>query len=233
MDRIRGWLDSANSVAALTGAGISAESSIPTFRGPGGLWRNYRPEDLATPGAFLRDPKLVWEWYDWRRGLIAKAEPNPGHAALATMANRVSDFTLITQNVDGLHGRAGSRDALKVHGDIWNLRCSICGAERQDLRPSIPNLPPRCDCGGLERPGVVWFGEALPPDVWLRAEEAARRAEVFLVIGTSAEFTRLRAWLAWRNRQGPRSWRSTSLKRLFRPWSTRHCADRPPKFSPV
>ncbi|MGD1091594.1 MAG: NAD-dependent deacylase [Bryobacteraceae bacterium] len=186
MDRIRGWLDSANSVAVLTGAGISAESGIPTFRGPGGLWRNYRPEDLATPAAFSRDPKLVWEWYDWRRGLIAKAEPNPGHAALATMANRVPDFTLITQNVDGLHDRAGSRDALKVHGDIWNLRCSACGSEHQDFRPSIPNLPPQCNCGGLERPGVVWFGEALPQDVWTRAEEAARRAEVFLVIGTSA-----------------------------------------------
>lgn len=186
MHRIRSWLDAANSIAVLTGAGISAESGIPTFRGPGGLWRNHRPEDLATPGAFSRDPKLVWEWYDWRRGLIAKAKPNPGHAAVATMAHRVRDFTLITQNVDGLHDRAGSRDALKVHGDIWNLRCSICRSEHQDLRASIPNLPPQCRCGGLERPGVVWFGEALPPDVWLRAEEAARRADVFLVIGTSA-----------------------------------------------
>jgi len=179
-------LDAASSVAVLTGAGISAESGIPTFRGPGGLWRNHRPEDLATPGAFSRDPRLVWEWYDWRRGLIAKAEPNPGHAALATMANRARDFTLITQNVDGLHDRAGNRDTLKVHGDIWKLRCSVCGSEHQDLRPSIPDLPPRCQCGGLERPGVVWFGEPLPRDVWLRAEEAARRAEVFLVIGTAA-----------------------------------------------
>jgi NAD-dependent deacetylase len=186
MDRIRGWLDDANSVAVLTGAGISAESGIPTFRGPGGLWRNRRPEDLATPGAFSRDPKMIWEWYDWRRGLIAQAEPSLGHAALAAMAKRIQDFNLITQNVDGLHDRAGSRKVLKVHGDIWTLRCSVCGSEHQDLRPSIPDLPPQCPCGGLERPGVVWFGETLPQGVWLRAEEAVRRADLFLVIGTSA-----------------------------------------------
>jgi NAD-dependent deacetylase len=118
--------------------------------------------------------------------LIAAAEPNQGHAALAAMAQRAPDFTLITQNVDGLHDRAGSHEVLKVHGDIWNLRCSVCGSEHQDLRPSIPNLPPQCGCGGLERPGVVWFGEALPPAVWLHAEQAVRRASVFLVIGTSA-----------------------------------------------
>jgi len=186
VERIRAWLESASSIAALTGAGVSAESGIPTFRGPGGLWRNFRPEDLATPEAFARDPKLVWEWYDWRRGLIAAAQPNPAHIALAELDVRANTFTLITQNVDGLHDRAGSRGVLKVHGDIWRLRCSSCGREREDLRPSIPDLPPRCACGGLERPGVVWFGEALPADIWRDAENAARSAEIFLVIGTAA-----------------------------------------------
>lgn len=173
-------------MAALTGAGISAESGIPTFRGAGGLWRQYRAEDLATPEAFERDPKLVWEWYDWRRGLIAKAEPNAGHCALAQFARRAGKFTLITQNVDGLHDRAGSSGVLKVHGDIWTVRCASCGRAREDRRVPIPDLPPRCQCGGIERPGVVWFGEALPRDVWVQAEDAARQAAVFLVIGTSA-----------------------------------------------
>ncbi len=186
MERIRGWIGSAGSIAALTGAGISAESGIPTFRGAGGLWREYRAEDLATPEAFERDPKLVWEWYDWRRSLIAGAEPNAGHRALAELARRVPKFSLITQNVDGLHDRAGSTGVWKVHGDIWTVRCVSCGREREDRRAKIPELPPRCSCGGIERPGVVWFGESLPGDVWARAEEAAHNADLFLIIGTSA-----------------------------------------------
>lgn len=186
MERIRGWIASAGSIAALTGAGISAESGIPTFRGAGGLWREYRAEDLATPEAFARDPKLVWEWYDWRRGMIAGAQPNAGHRALAELGRRSPKFTLVTQNVDGLHERAGSTGVLKVHGDIWTVRCVACGREREDRRASIPELPPRCACGGIERPGVVWFGEALPGDVWARAEDAAHNADLFLIIGTSA-----------------------------------------------
>ena len=186
MQRIREWLRDAPSVAVLTGAGISAESGIPTFRGPDGLWRRHRPEDLATPEAFARDPKLVWEWYDWRRGLISQAEPNAAHRALSEFERRAPLFTVITQNVDGLHDRAGSRRLLKVHGDIWNLRCTRCGKERHDPRPSIPDLPPLCSCGAIERPGVVWFGESLPPEVWSRSEQAARDAHVFFVIGTSA-----------------------------------------------
>ena len=186
MQRAREWLRQASSVAVLTGAGISAESGIPTFRGAGGLWREFRAEDLATPEAFARDPRLVWEWYDWRRGLIARAEPNAGHRALEELGRRVKRFTLITQNVDGLHDRAGSRNVLKVHGDIWMVRCTACGRETRDDRVPLPELPPRCGCGGLLRPGVVWFGESLPGNVWLEAERATRQAGVFLVIGTAA-----------------------------------------------
>ena len=183
---VREWLKSATSVAALTGAGISAESGLPTFRGPGGLWRQRRPEELARREAFAKDPKLVWEWYNWRRSVIAEAQPNAAHLALASLEQAVPGFTLITQNVDGLHDRAGSRRVLKVHGDIWTVRCVACGRERRELRASIEELPPRCECGGIERPGVVWFGESLPPDVWRDAEIAVRAAQVLLVIGTSA-----------------------------------------------
>ena len=186
LSSIRDLLNSARSIAVLTGAGISAESGIPTFRDAGGLWKNFRAEDLATPQAFARDPKFVWEWYDWRRGLIANCQPNAGHLALAEIERRSPSFTLITQNVDGLHDRAGSANLLKVHGDIWTLRCTGCGRERRDPRPSLPELPPHCACGGIERPGVVWFGENLPPEVWAQAEQAASAAKVFLVIGTSA-----------------------------------------------
>ncbi|BDC50259.1 NAD-dependent protein deacylase [Bryobacterales bacterium F-183] len=169
---------------ALTGAGISAESGIPTFRGAGGLWRNFRAEDLATPQAFARDPKLVWEWYDWRRVKIAEAVPNAAHRALAAHEG----LTLITQNVDGLHDLAGSRDVLKIHGDIWTRRCTQCGHETHDRVAPLPAYPPLCPkCGGIQRPGVVWFGEGLPGDVWDAAEDAARRARVLLVIGTSAQ----------------------------------------------
>ena len=159
---------------------------MPTFRGSGGLWKQYRPEDLATPEAFARDARLVWEWYDWRRGLIAKAEPNAGHRALAEMEKRTPQFALITQNVDGLHDRAGSQHILKVHGDIWILRCTACHAEWRDERVPLLELPPRCACGGMARPGVVWFGEALPSEVWREAEQATSGAQVLLVVGTSA-----------------------------------------------
>jgi len=182
----RTWIEQAQSITILTGAGVSAESGIPTFRGDGGLWRNYRAEDLATPEAFARDPNLVWEWYGWRRELIAKAEPNAGHHAIARLQRRVRNCTLITQNVDGLHDRAGSFGILKIHGDIWRLRCTACGSEWPDHRVPLPKIPPRCQCGGLARPGVVWFGEDLPPGVWRSAVDAASSSDVFLVAGTSA-----------------------------------------------
>lgn len=191
--RLRQALEEAASIAVLTGAGISAESGIPTFRGPGGLWRNYSPQDLATLEAFARDPRLVWEWYDWRRGLVAKAEPNAGHRALAELERRRfsapqgrASFTLITQNVDGLHDRAGSRNIVKLHGDIWMVRCMGCGTEARNEQVPLGEIPPRCHCGALLRPGVVWFGESLPQDEWARAERASRGAQVFMVIGTSA-----------------------------------------------
>jgi NAD-dependent deacetylase len=186
MEEVREKIARARRVVAFTGAGISVESGIPTFRGPEGLWRRYRAEDLATAGAFERNPRLVWEWYDSRRQNMARAEPNAGHRALAELEQRVPGFTLITQNIDGLHDRAGSRNILKLHGDIWTVRCTECEHECYDERAPLPDLPPLCQCGALLRPAVVWFGEFLPPGVWAKAEIAAARAEVFLIIGTSA-----------------------------------------------
>jgi NAD-dependent deacetylase len=170
----------------LTGAGISAESGVPTFRGDGGLWKDYKADDLATPEAFVKDPRLVWEWYNWRRERIAKVLPNAAHKALVRLEIRKREYTLITQNVDGLHDRAGSGRMLKLHGDIWRMRCTVCGANWPDRRAPLPKIPPHCACGGLARPGVVWFGEPLPDGMMKEAEHAAGAAEVFLVIGTSA-----------------------------------------------
>ena len=182
MTQARAWLEAASSVVVLTGAGISAESGVPTFRGQGGLWKKFRAEDLATPEAFARDPRLVWEWYDSRRAALAQVAPNAGHRALAELEARKPQFTLVTQNVDGLHDRAG----------IWTQESGDrsqetgVGSERRDERTPLPELPPCCECGGMLRPGVVWFGEPLPAAVWERAQKATREAEVLLVVGTSA-----------------------------------------------
>lgn len=173
-------------MAVLTGAGISAESGVPTFRGAGGLWKEHKPEELATAEAFGRDPRLVWEWYNWRRELIAKAAPNPGHKALVQLEIRKPRFTLITQNVDGLHDLAGNGKILKLHGDIWRMRCTTCGANFPNRRVPLPKIPPHCACGGLARPGVVWFGEPLPDGMMKEAEHAVAAAQVVLVVGTSA-----------------------------------------------
>jgi NAD-dependent deacetylase len=176
------------SVAVLTGAGISAESGVPTFRGDGGLWRNYRAEDLATPHAFRRDPGLVWEWYDVRRALIGKCQPNEAHRTLAEMENHFDDFTIITQNVDGLHWLAGSRNIIELHGNIWRMRCTRgCRPDWVDRTVPLPEIPARCSaCGELARPDVVWFGESLPEDALDAAFAAAQRCQLMLVIGTSA-----------------------------------------------
>jgi len=174
-------------LVALTGAGISAESGVPTFRGEGGLWRNYRPQDLATPGAFRRDPELVWAWYAWRRELISACRPNAAHETLADMERAVPDFTLITQNVDGLHQAAGSHRVLELHGNIWRLRCTRCGKVTEDHRVPLPDLPPHCPaCDEVLRPDVVWFGESLPREVLDAAWTAAAHCRTMLVIGTSA-----------------------------------------------
>jgi len=174
-------------VTALTGAGVSAESGVPVFRGEEGLWRNYRPEELATPDAFRRNPRLVWEWYEWRRELIGARSPNPAHETLATMDKTLPDFTLITQNVDGLHQAAGSESVLEVHGNIWRVRCTACPYLSEDHRVPLPELPPRCpECGGLLRPDVVWFGESLSQEVLDAAWAAAAGCQTMLVIGTSA-----------------------------------------------
>jgi NAD-dependent deacetylase len=184
-------LASAGRVAVLTGAGVSAASGVPTFRGPGGLWRDHRPEDLATPAAFARDPRLVWEWYDWRRQRIAACAPNAAHAVLAGWQARWPSFALITQNIDGLHERAGSVDVLRLHGSLWDVRCwRVCAggraARRMDDAP-LASLPPRCPhCDGIERPDVVWFGEPLDATVLADAAARASACEVLLVIGTSA-----------------------------------------------
>jgi NAD-dependent deacetylase len=183
--KVRASITPQTRVAVLTGAGISAGSGIPTFRGGAdALWSRYRPEDLATPAAFARDPDLVWRWYDWRRGLIAAAEPNAAHRALAELQRRAR-VTLVTQNVDGLHQRAGSGEVVEFHGSIWTLRCTGCGATGEDLRVPLP-IPPRCgSCGALQRPGVVWFGEGIDPEVMRRAAAAARACELMVVVGTA------------------------------------------------
>jgi NAD-dependent deacetylase len=183
-----GRLATARRVVALTGAGVSAESGVPTFRdAQTGLWARFRPEELATAEAFAADPKTVWTWYEWRRDLVAAAGPNPGHHALAAFEALFREFTLITQNVDGLHARAGSHHVIEFHGNLFANRCFAgCGAVADVPRP-CPE-PPRCaHCGAWLRPGVVWFGEMIPPDALRAAVAASERCELFLCIGTSAQ----------------------------------------------
>lgn len=172
----------------LTGAGVSAESGIPTFRqAQTGLWSRYNPQELATEEAFRRDPALVWQWYQWRRSLVAKAHPNAAHQALSRLQRRLNGFTLITQNVDDLHERAGSRDVVHLHGDLLHDRCQQCARASRHVDDGSTE-PPHCSvCGGLLRPAVVWFGEALPADALRRAVRASSAAELMLVIGTSAQ----------------------------------------------
>ncbi len=167
-------------IVAFTGAGVSADSGIPVFRGPSGLWRNFRAEDLATLAAFRDDPALVWEWYEWRRGLIREAKPNAAHEALARLRGAI----VVTQNVDSLHTRAGSRDVVELHGNIFRVRCTREGTASMRDEP-FSELPPRCECGALLRPDVVWFGEPLPEEAVARASSAIIGCDLLLVIGTS------------------------------------------------
>lgn len=179
-------LRSARRVAVLTGAGVSAESGVPTFReAQTGLWARYAPEELATPEAFRANPQRVWDWYAWRRGLVAAARPNPGHRALVGLAKRYSGFRLITQNVDGLHQRAGSRKVIELHGNIARVKCSE-GCGPAECHDGAGRPPPCPRCGAWLRPDVVWFGESLPPAALAAAHQAAVECQVFLSVGTSA-----------------------------------------------
>jgi NAD-dependent deacetylase len=189
LTRARRLLGAARSVAVLTGAGVSAESGVPTFRGPEGLWMGRQPETLATPEAFLRDPAEVWAFYRWRIESLRGVEPNPGHVALARLETRCDRFWLLTQNVDGLHRAAGSVRVVELHGTIRVARCVRCGSER-DVETALAGLPqrsvPACDaCGAHLRPAVVWFGEALPEWALAAADEAVAACDVMLVVGTS------------------------------------------------
>lgn len=180
------FLTAASRVAVLTGAGVSQESGLRTFRdAQSGLWARYKPEDLASPEAFARDPKLVWDWYAWRREAIKGVRPNPGHYALVEMEKRISDFTLITQNVDGLHRFAGSKNVLELHGNIQKVRCSECGMFTEEWGDDAETVPVCNKCNGLLRPDVVWFGEPLPRQQLEAAVMAARSCQVFISIGTS------------------------------------------------
>jgi NAD-dependent deacetylase len=185
-EEIGSRLAKAESVAVLTGAGISAESGVPTFReAQTGLWARWHPEDLATPQAFQRNPRLVWDWYRWRRQLVREVEPNSGHLALVELERRVPKFHLSTQNVDGLHRRAGSRNLSELHGNLFR---DVCAYEGIDVDPPgvEEEIPPRCPrCGGPVRPGVVWFGESLPQAEWRESESVAAGCDVYLVVGTS------------------------------------------------
>lgn len=180
-------LRQASRVVVLTGAGISAESGVPTFRdAQTGLWAQHDPHELATPQAFMRNPKLVWDWYAWRRDLVTKVVPNPGHYALAAIEQRVPNFTLITQNIDGLHEKAGSREIVELHGNIFRVKCFAEDKQVAHWDDLGKERPPRCpNCGGFLRPDVVWFGETLPVDALARAVKVSRSAELYLVIGTS------------------------------------------------
>ena len=207
LHQVRGAVRQAQGVMILTGAGVSADSGIPTFRAAGGLWDQYRPEELATPQAFRRDPRVVWRWYEWCRRDVLSCRPNRGHEAIAQLLLSRKDVTLVTQNVDGLHQRTFEKIAnsslvppakldrnldrtLELHGSIFRTRCSVCETVQQAYEPAeageVDALPHCPDCGAMMRPDVVWFGESLDESVLERAFEAARAAEVCIVAGTSA-----------------------------------------------
>jgi NAD-dependent deacetylase len=188
LDQAAELVRAAKRLAVLTGAGISAESGVPTFRGAGGLWEGHRVEEVACPEAFARDPLLVWRFYNLRRKALRTIEPNDGHRALAALEARLgSGFTLITQNIDGLHARAGNRNVLEVHGRLSRVKCSRCRYVEDRPGVELPELPECPACGALLRPDVVWFGELLPPSIWQAAVEATTRCDCFLVVGTSAQ----------------------------------------------
>ena len=186
IDQIANAIRNAKSVCVLTGAGVSAESGVPTFRASDGLWEGHAIEDVATPEGWRRNPQLVWDFYHARRAKAGSVQPNPGHAALAELERRFGDrFTLVTQNVDGLHQRAGNRNVVELHGSLYRTRCTECGESLNRGLDALPAMPV-CACGGVQRPDIVWFGEMLPPAAFSKADDAARSCDVFLIVGTSA-----------------------------------------------
>lgn len=184
--KLRSLLPSTKSICVLTGAGISAESGVPTFRGTDGLWSKFKPEELANFQAFMKNPELVWEWYTYRKKIMKDVLPNPAHRALVEMERLIDDFTLVTQNVDNLHRLAGNKRVLELHGNIERSYCIKCRKEAFDVMLEEKGKVPRCEsCGGLIRPDVVWFGEMLPQETFREAVDAASRCDIFLCIGTS------------------------------------------------
>ena len=187
LEELVGKLKNCSKVVVLTGAGISAESGVPTFRGKEGLWGKFKPEQLASMDAFMSNPKIVWEWYNWRRELIARVKPNAGHTALVNLENMIDEFTLVTQNVDNLHELAGSKSILELHGNIYRNKCMDCSALYEDEGDIDPAQIPTCSlCKGKIRPDIVWFGEMLDPEIINAAFLKAEEAELFFVVGTSA-----------------------------------------------
>lgn len=185
-DALRSVLGRAGEVVVFSGAGMSAESGVPTFRGEDGIWKKFKPEELANFSSFIRNPALVWEWYDHRKKLMSAVEPNAGHRAIAAMEKCFEKVTVVTQNVDNLHRRAGSSIIYELHGNIDRNYCIGCGTFITDIPPIEPGTAPRCTaCGGLIRPDVVWFGEDLPEEEWNASVAAARRADLFIAVGTS------------------------------------------------
>lgn len=185
--KIKKLLESSNKILVLTGAGTSAESGIPTFRGKDGLWKNFGAEELATPEAFSKNPVVVWEWYNWRREIISKANPNPGHLTLTKWEKIFPSFCLITQNVDGLHRKAGSVKIIEMHGNIWEMRCTLENKIFFNQNVPLREIPPKCkDCNNVLRPNVVWFGESIPSSVMKKIYEHCSDSDFLFVIGTSA-----------------------------------------------
>ncbi len=189
MEFLQSFIDrllEAKSVVFFTGAGISAESGIPTFRGKDGIWNKLKPEELANFDAFIRNPEMVWEWYSHRKKIIHDSQPNPGHTAIAEMQNIFDRVTVVTQNIDNLHRRAGSREIYELHGNIERNYCIQCKTYYNEELPMEGKIPKCTKCGGLVRPDIVWFGEYLPQDQFIESEKASRECDIFFVVGTSA-----------------------------------------------